>query len=169
MNCCLSVFISNRCHYIALLLLIKWNRCSLFSMFEIEYRLKLYLLKWINIFGFQCSIASFWIAGWQGDFMQVNFDCGPFGKGLFFARVYELWISSVTQNWLFKYQIPRLRLEFLYQIKIGCECFIVLIKRPILWVHWRSYFKNKRCLSRENQCWSLCKSGQIFMRFTNID
>jgi hypothetical protein len=43
------------------------------------------------------------------------------------------------------------------------------LKRPILWVHWWSNFKNKHCLSRENQSWSLCKSGQIFMRFTNID
>jgi uncharacterized membrane protein len=50
-----------------------------------------------------------------------------------------------------------------------CECFIVLKKWPILWVHWRSNFKNKHCLSRENQSWSLCKSGQIFIRFTNID
>jgi hypothetical protein len=33
-----------------------------------------------------------------------------------------------------------------------------LKKRPILWVHWhwRSNFKNKHCLSRENQSWSLC-------------
>ena len=38
------------------------------------------------------------------------------------------------------------RREFVYQIKIGCECFIVLKKRPILWVHWRSNFKNKHCL-----------------------
>jgi hypothetical protein len=30
-------------------------------------------------------------------------------------------------------------------------------------------FKNKHCLSRENQSWSLCKSGQIFIQFTNID
>ena len=44
-----------------------------------------------------------------------------------------------------------------------------LKKRLILWVHWRSNFKNKCCLSRENQSWSLCKSGQIFIRFTNID
>jgi hypothetical protein len=29
--------------------------------------------------------------------------------------------------------------------------------------------KNKHCLSRENQSWSLCKSEQIFIRFTNID
>jgi hypothetical protein len=40
---------------------------------------------------------------------------------------------------------------------------------PSVWVHWRSNFKNKHCLSRENQGWSLCKSGQIFIRFTNID
>jgi hypothetical protein len=33
----------------------------------------------------------------------------------------------------------------------------------------RSTFKNKRCLSRENQSSSLCKSEQIFIRFTNID
>jgi hypothetical protein len=50
-----------------------------------------------------------------------------------------------------------------------CECFIVLKKWPILWVHWPSNFKNKHCLSRENQGWSLCKSGQISIRFTNID
>jgi hypothetical protein len=36
----------------------------------------------------------------------------------------------------------------------------VLKKRPILWVHWRSNFKNKHRLSRENQSWSSCKSGQ---------
>jgi hypothetical protein len=52
------------------------------------------------------------------------------------------------------------RREFVYQIQIGCECFIGLKKWPILWVHWRSNFKNKHCLSRENQSWSLCKSGQ---------
>jgi hypothetical protein len=41
-----------------------------------------------------------------------------------------------------------------------------LTERPILWVHWWSNFKNKHCLTRENQSWNLCKSGQIFIRFT---
>ena len=40
--------------------------------------------------------------------------------------------------------------------EIGCKCFIVLKKR----VHWQSNFKNKYCLSRENESSSLCKSGQ---------
>jgi hypothetical protein len=31
--------------------------------------------------------------------------------------------------------------ELVYQIKIGCECFNVLKKRPIIRVHWRSNFK----------------------------
>jgi hypothetical protein len=47
--------------------------------------------------------------------------------------------------------------------------YLVLKKWPIFWVHRRSNFKNKHCLSREKQSWSLCKSGQIFIRFTNID
>ena len=47
--------------------------------------------------------------------------------------------------------------------------FIVLKKWLNLWVYWRSSFKNKNCLSWENQSWSLYKSGQIFIRFTNID
>jgi hypothetical protein len=42
------------------------------------------------------------------------------------------------------------------------------VKKPhILLVYWRSNFKNKCCLSRENQSWSLCESGQIFFEFTN--
>jgi hypothetical protein len=82
------------------------------------------------------------------------------------------WIINEFEKYQIKHEQPIFiwcknssrRREFVYQIKIGCECFIVLIKRPILWVHWRSNFKNKHCLSRENQGWSLCKLGQIFMR-----
>jgi hypothetical protein len=52
--------------------------------------------------------------------------------------------------------------EFLkYQINIGCSCFNVFKRRPIIWVHWRSNFKIKHCLSRENRSWSLCKWGQF--------
>jgi hypothetical protein len=40
--------------------------------------------------------------------------------------------------------------KIVYQIKNGCECFNILQKRPILWIYWRSNFKNKHCLSREN-------------------
>jgi hypothetical protein len=44
------------------------------------------------------------------------------------------------------------RREFVYPIlQHGRECCKWLKKRLILWVHWRSNFKNKRCLSRENQ------------------
>jgi hypothetical protein len=43
------------------------------------------------------------------------------------------------------------RREFVYPIQHGRECCRWLKKRLILWVHWRSNFKNKRCLSRENQ------------------
>ena len=43
------------------------------------------------------------------------------------------------------------RREFVYLIQHGRECCKWLKKRLILWVHWRSNFKNKRCQSRENQ------------------
>jgi hypothetical protein len=41
------------------------------------------------------------------------------------------------------------------------------LKRLILWVHWRSNFKNKRYLSRENQSLSLCKSTWICITYTD--
>jgi hypothetical protein len=37
--------------------------------------------------------------------------------------------------------------EFVYQINIGCSCFNVLKRRPIIWVH----FKNKHCLKADFQ------------------
>ena len=38
---------------------------------------------------------------------------------------------------------------------MSAECFKWLKKRPIWWVHWRSNFRNKRCLSRENQSYKV--------------
>ena len=49
------------------------------------------------------------------------------------------------------YTNSRRRREFVYPIQHGRECCKWLKKRLILGVHWRSNFKNKRCLSRENQ------------------
>jgi hypothetical protein len=43
------------------------------------------------------------------------------------------------------------RREFVYPIQHGRECCKWLKKLLIFWVHWRSNFKNKRCLRRENQ------------------
>jgi hypothetical protein len=59
------------------------------------------------------------------------------------------------------------RREFVYPIQHGRECCKRLKKRLILWVHWRSNFKNKRCLSRENQSLSLCKSTWICFTYTD--
>ena len=59
------------------------------------------------------------------------------------------------------------RREFVYPIQHGRECCKRLKKRLILWVHWRSNFKNKRCLSRENQSLSLCKSTWICITYTD--
>jgi hypothetical protein len=53
------------------------------------------------------------------------------------------------------YTISSRRWEFVYLIQHRRECCKWLKKRLILWVHWRSNFKNKCRLSRENQ--SLCK------------
>jgi hypothetical protein len=59
------------------------------------------------------------------------------------------------------------RREFVYPIQHGRECCKWLKKRLILWVHWRSDFKNKRCLSREKQSSSLCKSTWICITYTD--
>jgi hypothetical protein len=62
------------------------------------------------------------------------------------------------------------RREFVYPIQHGRdsrECCKWLKKRLILWVRWRRNFKNKRCLSRENQSYSLCKSTWICITYTD--
>jgi hypothetical protein len=43
------------------------------------------------------------------------------------------------------------RREFVYPIQHGRECCKWLKKRLILWVNWRSNFKNKRCLKADFQ------------------
>jgi hypothetical protein len=65
------------------------------------------------------------------------------------------------------YTISSRRREFVYPIQHGHECCKWLKKRLILWVHWRSNFKNKRCLSQENQSKSLCKSTWICITYTD--
>jgi hypothetical protein len=60
-----------------------------------------------------------------------------------------------------------LRREFEYQIKIGRECFNVIKKRPILYEFIGEVILKINKPRKSNL--SLCKSGQIFIRFTNID
>ena len=53
---------------------------------------------------------------------------------------------------LFKTRAERERsTSVLYLIKHELRVFKMAEKRPIVRVHWRSNFKSKRCLSRENQ------------------
>jgi hypothetical protein len=98
---------------------------------------------------------------------NFNFATACMVSALYLYALFKTFASDLCL--IYKLQ-PKARREFVYQIKIGCECFNVLKKRPMLGVNRRSNFKNEHCLTRENQSWSfICKSGQVFIRFKNID
>ena len=63
------------------------------------------------------------------------------------------------------------RRVLVYLIQHGRECCKCLKKRTILYyicLYLRSNFQNKRCLNRENQSQSLCKSREICFTYIQI-